>query len=128
MGNPISPRRLVENEVFFRQKNRSIEEQFKKVKKFAIDRGQFELVNDDDIELQFFCECSDENCKLRITLQRSEYDNIHKANDMFVVISGHELPGIERIIEKADGYSIVQKKLDPPQSVSGLNPTPIANV
>jgi hypothetical protein len=128
MDKPISPRRLAENEVLFRQKNRAIEKGFKNIKELAKADNQDGFIDDKDLRLQFFCECSDENCHKRIPLTRRQYDSIHKADDRFVVICGHEIPEVEHIIEKTDSYCIVQKKTKPPKASSKLNTTPISNV
>jgi hypothetical protein len=128
MDKPISPRRLAENEAFFRQKNQDIEKNFDLIKELAKAENQTHIVNDDDLVLRFFCECSDENCRERIPLHRSRYDGIHKANDLFVVVSGHEYTPIEKIVEKTDEYCVVRKKIQPPVRAAKLNPTPINNV
>jgi len=128
MAKSFSPRRLVENEVYFRQKNRSIETNLKKLKKMAKEEGQEHLFEELDDELAFYCECSDENCRERIVMKREEYDSIHKENDRFIVLPGHELISLEDIAESSEKYNVVIKKIDPPNSVSKLNITPVTNV
>jgi hypothetical protein len=127
MEKPLSPRRLAENEVFFRQQNRAIERGFAKLNKLAKEENHVELINDDDMLLQFYCECSNEICRQRISLRRSQYDQVHKADDKFVVICGHEIPDVEQIIMKTDDYCVIQKKMEPPKSSRRLNPSPISS-
>lgn len=127
MSNTLSPRRLAENEVFFRQKNRAVEHGLETTKRLATEAHESMFIGDEDMQLHFYCECSDENCQERIPLKRSQYDAIHKANDRFVIVCGHEVPGIEKIVEKTDDYCVVQKTIEPPKRVSGLKPTPISN-
>lgn len=127
MSKSRSLRRLVENEVYFRQMNRNIEKQFSHLKKLASEHGQSDMIDDDDMMLQFFCECSDEACRSRISLRRSQYDKIHKADDTFVIVRGHEVPEVERVLRKTADYYVVVKKIEPPKASSGLNSTPVAN-
>ena len=127
MSTPLSRRRLAENEAYFRQKNRAIEQEFDKLRDMAAEDGQAALLQDDDMQLHFFCECSDEKCRSRILLKRSQYDKIHKANDEFVIIDGHEVTEVEKVIKKTANYCIVKKNIDPPASPAKLNPTSLNN-
>ncbi|PLS81783.1 hypothetical protein CYG49_01415 [Candidatus Saccharibacteria bacterium] len=127
MQQPFSARRLAENEVYFRERNRAIEEQYKQIKEIAKEDGQESLIHDDDLVLQFFCECSDEDCRKRIPLRRSQYDQLHKNNNVFVVVCGHEIPEYEFVIERGEDYCIIRKKNEPPLSASKLNPSPVSN-
>ncbi len=49
------------------------------------------------------------DCAERIELSRSEYERIRSRQTFFVVVPGHELPEIERVVERADRYAIVEK-------------------
>lgn len=113
--------------MYFRQQNREIEQKFRDIKALAKADGQAGLIDDEDMLLQFFCECSDANCRKRIPLKRSQYDAVHKADDTFVILCGHEVPGLEQVIEQNGHYCVVRKKVQLPARSGTLNPTPRIN-
>ncbi len=84
--------------------------------------GNADLVHDTNMKLHFQCECSDENCTVRIPLQLSKYREIHKERSTFIVLPQHEIDEIEKVIEKSDGYNIVRKnnKTDEPGDVLNI--------
>ena len=94
----LSERRLKENEVIFQQANEGVAQ-------FVIEESD----NDDPI-IKFYCECSNIDCRERITLQASDYHKLHKDQRHFIALEGHEMPGIEGIISKHNGFSVVRKK------------------
>jgi hypothetical protein len=59
--------------------------------------------------LPFHCECADAACVEKIEMPPSEYDRIASDVLRFVVMPGHEREEIERVIERRDGYLVVQK-------------------
>jgi hypothetical protein len=118
-----SERRLVENEVFFRQANQAVEDGLKDVAKLARDEGHMSMAPDDDAAIQFYCECSDEKCTKRITLSAAEYEEAHKNQDQFMILPGHNLPELERIIKSTGKYLIIEKFMSAPLHVDKLNAT-----
>lgn len=62
--------------------------------------GNDHLIRDEDLLLRFKCECSDENCEVRIQLQLSEYKRIHVDRDTFIVKTDHQVDPIEKVISK----------------------------
>jgi hypothetical protein len=128
MANTPSERRMAENEVVFREYNENIQKGFDDIKRIAEEDGQsshqFQL---DAKPLKFYCECSDENCKKRILLKPSRYNDIHEHRDRFIILSGHEAESIERIIGKEADFFIVEKFMNPPESANGLNVTSLDN-
>lgn len=126
MSTPASERRMVENEVVFRQYNERALDGFNKLKEIAEEDGQ-DYVVEDDAQLLFNCECSDEDCRQRVTLKPSRYNEIHQHRDRFVIVRGHEVKEIEKVIEKEAEFSIVEKFMTPPQSARGLHKTNIKN-
>ena len=96
-------RRLAENEVIFKQINKDADE-------FLHDVGVQNL-----LVAPFFCECSDLHCKERVELTPAEYERVHKNPAYFIVLKGHELLTIERVVEKRDGYSVVEKFTELPK-------------
>lgn len=61
---------------------------------------------------QFLCECDDALCVERLTLPLDQVEQVHAQPRRFVVKPGHEDPAVERIVERNDAYSIVEKYPD----------------
>ena len=59
--------------------------------------------------VQFLCECSDVDCRAEIAMSVGEYRRAHARAKSFVVVTGHELPAIERVVESRRGYVVVEK-------------------
>jgi hypothetical protein len=59
--------------------------------------------------IEILCECGRDPCFERITLSIGKYDEVHSERDRFVVAPGHEMPEVERIVERNDGYLVVDK-------------------
>lgn len=127
MSDPLSERRMAENEVFFRQRNEAMQKSLEEFRSMALEHGQHELIDGEDTPLYFYCECADEDCRKRIEIRPSVYDEIHKNRRKFIVVCGHETPSIEHIIERNDDFCVVKKKKAPPATASKTNPTPINN-
>lgn len=123
MINQVSGRRLVENEVYFRQYNEGVLRNLDDLIELAKQHGQEEHIEDSDTPLHFYCECSNENCRDRVVIRPSEYNKIHKNRDRFVIACGHEVREIERVIDKRPGYWVVEKHIMPPESVKALHST-----
>jgi hypothetical protein len=112
--------KLVENQVVFRKTNKRVSEVFTKFKLLGEQAG-----DDMDASILFFCECSDDKCKHRIEMKQSVYENIHADDNRFIVLPGHNIPKIERIVRSEDGYAVVEKFSTPPADmrVGDLNMT-----
>ena len=93
--NERDERRLAANEVVFREVNESIL------------RGQWP--GEDGETVQFRCECSRLGCNLLIGMTVSEYEELRRHSRRFVLIDGHELPEIERVVTRRSGHVIVEK-------------------
>ena len=57
----------------------------------------------------FICECSRLDCVQRIALTLEEYGHVRDEGERFAIVAGHETPEVEQVIEKLDGYWIVEK-------------------
>src|ERR1043165_9713630 len=89
--------RLARNETLFREVNERIEE--------AVGR-----VGRDDAHIyEFFCECSNSDCTLLLPLTITEYEAVRRDPRQFIVAPGHELPEIETVVFRSEGYQIVTK-------------------
>jgi hypothetical protein len=116
---------MAENEVVFRQYNERVRQNFDEIVKEAKQSGQEYLIPEDDTPLHFYCECSDENCRNRIQMKPSLYNEIHQNRSRFIILNGHETNKIEQIVKKEDGYSVVEKYVKPPETARSLSPTGI---
>lgn len=87
--------RIEQMEIFFRAVNEEI------------------ASNDEGEATEFVCECGNPACTESINLSKSALRALHAEPDLFVVIAGHELPDIESIVDRSDGYLIVRKRMLP---------------
>lgn len=60
----------------------------------------------------YFCECAHEQCTQRIELRRDQYESVRRSPRRFAVVPGHEVPDVETVVERLDGYLIVEKPPD----------------
>lgn len=60
-------------------------------------------------ELLIVCECADDTCTQRLTVDPGTYRRVREQPRHFLVIPGHEKPEIERIVETRVPYLIVEK-------------------
>ncbi|HEY6962039.1 MAG TPA: hypothetical protein VI408_09150 [Gaiellaceae bacterium] len=89
----VTRQRLKHNEAVFRSVNDEIED------RAAPDHG----------ELEYVCECADATCTAAVRLSHEEYEAVRRDADRFFVVEGHERREIERVIERHDGYLVVEK-------------------
>ncbi|MGZ4410374.1 MAG: hypothetical protein ACXVY6_16560 [Gaiellaceae bacterium] len=68
--------------------------------------------------LDLVCECGDATCVQRITMSRAEYEELRSDPRRFAVHPGHEIPDVERVVEKRKGYDIVEKDHGVPEQVA----------
>jgi hypothetical protein len=102
----LSERRLKENEIIFREANRNIADYVE------------EQVGADGLLVSFYCECARLNCRQRLQLTISMYKNLHSNNRQFIALEGHEIPEIEKVILKGDGYVVIEKTGEMPSQES----------
>ena len=130
MKDTPSTRRLVENEVIFRERNERLQKSIDNLNAMAEQDGQPDdaYQNDADTTLSFYCECSDEKCTERVPVKYDDYKEIHKNRRRFLVLKGHEIAAIERVIKEEADYMIIEKNVEPPKHTDGkLNVTELNN-
>lgn len=127
MSHSLSERRKVENEVVFREYNERIKKGFDELKKIAKEDKQEDFVKEHDIPLNFYCECCDNNCKERIKVKQSVYDEIHTHRDRFIVLRDHECTDIERVVSTQGHYCVVEKFAMPPATATTLHEVDVDN-
>jgi hypothetical protein len=89
-------RRLAANEVIFREVNEGIE------------RGQWP--GEPDSQVGFRCECARLGCNMLLNLTLAEYEHVRSDPRRFVMIRGHQVPSVERVVEEMADYVIVEKR------------------
>ena len=61
---------------------------------------------------RFVCECADLSCTVWIEVPPDEYTAVRANTHRFVIAPGHQVPDVESIVERHDGYFVVEKPLD----------------
>ena len=70
----------------------------------------------------FVCECMNDRCDERVPLTIEKYERVRTQPTWFFVLEGHEVPEVETIVERTDGYLIVQKLGAGERVAEKLNP------
>jgi hypothetical protein len=60
-------------------------------------------------QIKFVCECADEHCMQRITLAVRSYEDVRRIPTHFIVTADHVDREFERVVERLDGYVVVEK-------------------
>src|SRR6266516_3245530 len=90
----VSLERLARNQALFREVNERL----------------LELAEGfQDGSMQFVCECSNEDCTQTVTMNHEEYESVRSHSTFFVIASGHEVLEVENVVDRRDGWTIVQK-------------------
>jgi hypothetical protein len=89
-------RRAGLNEALFREVNEQI-------------RGLTDDLGSDGATITVICECGNADCTERIELRRAESERVRSDSLFYVIASGHEIPGVEQVVERRNGWEIVQK-------------------
>jgi hypothetical protein len=74
----------------------------------GIGRGQWP--GEEDEPVGFRCECARLGCNRLVELSVREYEEIRSHPRWFVLVPGHELPDVERVVSARPGYVIVEKQ------------------
>ena len=127
MNMSHAERRQIENEMIFRRINEKVGTDLGVLDAMHVADGHFDLVRDDNLELHFKCECSDENCTTRIPMLLTDYQQIHTDRDTFIVIPDHQVDPIEKVIKEMPGYNVVKKNNSTDEPSDTLNVTTINN-
>lgn len=120
-------RRQIENEMIFRNINEKVGDDLGALDAMHIEDGHVDLIRDENLQLHFKCECSDENCAVRIPMLLNEYQEIHTNRSTFIVIPNHQVDPIETVIKETPNYNVVKKNNTTDEPSGGLNTTSIVN-
>jgi hypothetical protein len=86
--------RVAENEAYFRALN---------------EQSVRDITGDADTPHGFLCECGDEHCIDAVSLTAAEYESVREDPTHFVIAPGHELPEVERVIDRYERYYVIEK-------------------
>lgn len=100
--------RAARNEVLFRRVNEEVA---------ALGQGG-------DGVFSFVCECSEASCVERIELQLEEYEAVRAHPRRFLLKAGHESSELERVVDRRDGYIVVEKTGDAGELAKRNDPRP----
>ena len=68
---------------------------------------------------EFLCECGRDRCSSRIRMTIDEYEGVRTSPTRFVVVPGHEVDGIDLVVEENGRFAVVEvakpKRLGPYQ-------------
>lgn len=117
----------IENEMIFRRMNEKVGTDLDALDAMHRKDGNHDLVRDDDFALMFKCECSDENCEIRIPMRLSKYREIHVNRDTFIVKPNHQVDPIEKVLQENDDFNVVKKNNSTPEPNDTLKDTTIDN-
>jgi hypothetical protein len=87
--------RIAENEATFRRANEALYLRFQEL-------GTADLA-------PFLCECGNDRCTQTIRLNLEEYEEVREQSGRFVVVPGHEILEVERVVEAGERYDVVEK-------------------
>jgi len=68
--------------------------------------------------LDLICECGSTSCTQQIRMTTADYEALRKEPTLFAVYPGHEIPDVEDIIDRRDGYDVIQKRDGDPARVA----------
>jgi len=91
----LSVERAAKNQVLFREVNERIAE-------LAEERSE-------DSAGLFVCECSHVACAGVLDVSPGEYEAVRANGSHFLITPGHELEGIERVVEQNARFAVVEK-------------------
>ena len=117
---------MAQNEVMFRKFNERTATRLEKLVRSATEDGN-SLGKHADLPLHFYCECSDEKCDDRIVIKPSDYKKLHKNSNQFLILPGHRVASIERIVKEEKDFTVVEKYFTPPKKGLKLRPTDLDN-
>jgi hypothetical protein len=88
-------RRLSHNEALYRKVNE------------AIERGLWPGEGQDLV--RFRCECARVSCNAAVEMTVAEYEAVRADSRRFLVCDGHQIDGLDVVVERHPGYIVVEK-------------------
>ena len=69
-------------------------------------------------EIDFLCECGDENCAQQIRLMSDEYQEVRSHPARFAIANGHEAPDVESVVAENERFAVVEKLAGEPHALA----------
>lgn len=75
----------------------------------------FRAINDEIVQqdsghrVDYLCECVNPLCTEPLVLDATMLIRLHAEPNLFVMLPGHELPDVETVVDRSNGYLIVRK-------------------
>jgi hypothetical protein len=70
----------------------------------------------------FVCECGRDQCYETIELLVEEYERARELPTRFVVVPGHELPEVERVVSRGERFALVEKHPEESEIAAATDP------
>jgi predicted ThiF/HesA family dinucleotide-utilizing enzyme len=67
--------------------------------------------------MSFLCECGRLGCNKLIELTREEYEAVRANSRRFAILDGHEIDEVEDVVDRAEGYIVVEKRGHPESDI-----------
>jgi hypothetical protein len=100
--------RLARNEALFRDLNEQVE-----FVAAPLDNGS---------TFEFFCECADVDCTVRLPMALAVYEEVRADPTLFIVALHHERPEVEEVVRRTDAFQIVRKEGDAARFAAASDP------
>jgi hypothetical protein len=91
--------RVAKNEAFFRDVNEHAERRSQAPR----------LLARPATAQRYMCECGDADCTEVVTLAQDEYRSVRAHPRRFLLLDGHEAGDLEDVVERHEGYVVVEK-------------------
>jgi hypothetical protein len=85
-----------------------------------IEAGQWPGERDQPVA--FRCECGSIRCNRLVELTLEEYEAVRADAKQFVVLVGHEIPAVERIVDREPAFVVVEKVGEAGRLAEDLDP------
>lgn len=109
MSSLPAPERIGRNESLFRDINEELEAGLRAVP------GGPEL-------LEFVCECGTRACTDTVRLRLDEYEAVRQDARRFVIVGGHAIPTVERVVERNERFQVIEKLEESAPTAEALDP------
>ena len=60
--------------------------------------------------VDFYCECHDQACAGKISMTIKEFRLLDATPEGFIVLAGHDRPDADNVVEKRNGYVVVDER------------------
>ncbi len=71
-----------------------------------------------DSGVEFLCECGDPDCTQPIVMTVEEYEAVRSRATRFLIVTGHEIPDVERVVERTERFAVVEKLPGEPTKIA----------